>query len=287
MIFKFLKRNRRRRLTISFFATIILLTSLVVSTLIFFRIFEKEPVDERKLLQANYAEFLRKTKIYQTIALKGDAEKSLASLRTVTEVLDRTPTQETEQRARHYLAQADFLTNLARYAEAEKCISEAKQILIENDNVECAAYCDVLLYEGRLLAKNNQNKEAIERYQQGLSCSDAIMGFFSREAGSAYLYLGTAYLVPDLNQAAKALEFFNMYEASLNSSNEDRSLELMNCHKSMAIAYMYMRKYPEAEEKLNLAKETAFAKLPKNHSHCVHIEQIAALLKQSKSQQAH
>lgn len=287
MVSNFFKGNKRRKLTVSFFATIILLSSLIVSTLVFFRTFEAEPVDERKISQANYAEFLKKTRIHQRIALQGDDEKSLAALRTVAEVLDRTPTQNTEQRARHHHFQAEFLMNLGRDLEAEKCVADAKQILIENDNVESSAYCEVLLYEGRLLAKKNQTKDAIERYQQSLSCAEALAGFFSEGAGNAQLYLGTAYLSPDLNQPEKALEFFNTYEANLNSSTDDKSIELMNCHKLMAMAYLSMRKYPEAEEKLNLAKETAFAKLPKDHIHCVHIEELAAQLQQLKSKQAH
>lgn len=277
------KNDKRRGLTVSFFATVILVACLIVGTLIFFRAFAPAPIDEKQISRANQRELKSKIETYQALVKKGSAEKQLESVLEIIEVLDRTPSQEIESRAVYRLAKGDYMRNFKKNDEATKCYAEARAILVDYGKTASETYCGLLWREGNVLFSDHASSQAIEKYQQSLSCFETMNGLFSPPAGQVLASLSLVYMTSEANQPETALKYLSRYEAVCNSAGDERKLELMNCHKAMAMAYLNLHKLPEAEEKLNMAREVASAILPADHEQNVHIKMIATQLAQMKS----
>lgn len=183
-----------------------------------------------------------------------------------------------------YFQKCEIYRKLNQYDKAGPAIKKARSIVESSHLEDLPITCDILLREG-IIAYTNQNfVEAEEYMQQALSCSESINSYLSNQTSQDLIWLANANLSPAINKPERALQYLRAVEDVCNSSETERPAQLLACQKVQAMAFMQMKKYAEAEEKLLASQKMAEKLFPDaNAQQRVHIRELFLQLQREKS----
>ena len=163
-------------------------------------------------------------------------------------------------------------------APLRKAREYAEKYHLEEDHVTCQA----LLEEGIFSFADKKYADAEDQFQQALSCSQALTGSLSFETSQCLIWLANAYLSPTFNNPKRALQYLRMVEEVCGSCTPERPVQMMFCQQVQGQAYLQMKKYAEAEEKLLAAKEIAEQLFAPTHNQRQHINNLLEHLRAQK-----
>lgn len=284
-MFRTLKTTGKKtayKANIAFVLTLVLAAAILVAVAIFFRAGaspeqtrDKIPKEtEMKIGQLYFqAEVFRKQKKF---------DEALGCLKQAIEILEKDKSKDRTLLVATYIALSDMYRVTKRIDMGEAEVKRAKEIILENHMEESPFTCATLHREGLYKYIKKDFIAAEEYLQQSLTCSSTVTSSISCETSDNLLWLAHVYLAPGVNKPEKALQCLRQVEEV--STNNERPAHMMAAQKLQGEAYMSMKHYNEAEEKLLAAQAlTDRISTDPNHPQKVHIKNLLEQIKNAKA----
>ncbi len=278
-------KKRRGKASLTLVLTFLLAFIMLVLVGVFFRI-GLPPQDAHKTL--SLADQSKVNQLFvkaNSLRKKNKQKEAIIAGQQIIDILEREQPDDWMMLTMAYVANSDMYRDLGQFDKAAPLIRRAKEIVetkhLEEQNLTCA----ILLREGIFKYVSKDYLDAEEYFQQALSCSGTLTGYLSVESSSALLWLAEVCLTPTINKPQKAMQYLRAVEEVCGSAQPERPQQMMTCQKVEGMAFLQMRNFSEAEEKLLASNEIAERLFPDpNNGERMH---IAGLLKQARDGKTH
>ncbi len=272
------KRPAKANLTLILTFSIVIVMAVLVG--VFFRV-GQPPEDSPHKLSAAVQKKVNHL-FQQTNALRNQSKLNEAVVygQQLIDLLEKEQPDDWMMLLMACIAQSDMLRDLGQWDRAAPPLKRAREVVEAHHLEEQSLTCEILLREGIFKYVNKEYLESEELFQQALGCAATMNGYLSRESSGALIWIAENCLTPAINKPQKAMQYLRAVEEVCNSSQPERPQQMMLCLKVEGRAFMMMKKYTEAEEKLLAAQEIAqrIFPNPKNNER----QHIAGLLKQAR-----
>ncbi len=277
-------KTRRARANLTLILTFSSVIVIIVLVGIFFRVGQPPEDSPRKLStaaqhQVNYF-------FWQTDVLRkqNKLKEAVVYGQQLIDLLEKEKPDDWMILTMACVAQSDMLRGLGEWDKAATLIKRAREIVEAHHLEEQPLTCEVVLREGIIKFVNKEYLESEELFQQALSCTATMSGYLSIESSGVLIWIAENCLTPAINKPQKAMQYLRAVEEVCNSSQPERPQQMMLCLKVEGRAFLMMKKFTEAEEKLLAAQEIAQRIFPdpKNNERA----HITALLKEVRDGKA-
>lgn len=262
--------------------TLALAVVIIVAVGIFFKVgvSEQETQDriskdlEMQIGQLNFqAEVFRK---------QNRMDDAVGCMKKVVELLEKDKSKDRLPLVSAYIALSDTYRSTGRVEWGEPEIKRAKEIILADHLEEDPLTCAVLHREGLYKYIQKDYIAAEEYLQQSVTCSSTMISSLSAETSDDLLWLAHVYLSPGMNKPEKALRCLRQVEEVTNPA--ERPSHMMAVQKLQGMAYMALKRYAEAEEKLAASEQLVDRiSTDPNHPQRVHISKLLEQVRAAKS----
>jgi tetratricopeptide (TPR) repeat protein len=277
-------KTRRARANLTLILTFSIVIVMLVLVGVFFRV-GQQPKDSPKTL-STAAQHKVNHLFWKTDLLRKQHKLSEAVVygQQLIDLLEKEKPDDWMILTMACVAQSDMLRGLGQWEKAATLLKRAREIVEAHHLEEQPLTCEIVLREGIIKFVNKEYLESEELFQQALSCTTIMNGYLSRESSEALLWIAENCLTPAINKPQKAMQYLRAVEEVCNSAQPERPQQMMLCLKVEGRAFLMMKKFTEAEEKLLAAQEIAQRIFPdpKNNER----EHITALLKEVRDGKA-
>ncbi len=278
-------RKRHAKASLTLILMFLLVVIMLVLVGVFFRVGQPPQDAPRTLSRADQNEVNHLFFKANSLRQKNKQKEAVIVGQQVIEILEKEKPDDWMMLTMAYVANSDMYRELGQFDKAATLIKRAKEIVETNHLEEQHLTCEILLREGIFKYVSKDFLEAEDYFQQALSCSGTLTGYVSAQSSSALIWLAEVYLSPTINNPQKAMQYLRAVEEVCESAHPERPEQMMTCQKVEGMAFLKMRKFSDAEEKLLASNEIAERLFPDPK----HIERlhIAGLLKQARDGKAH
>ena len=218
----------------------------------------------------------------QVFRQQNKMNEAIGCMKQAVELLEQDKSTDRLPLASAYIGLSDMYRSTGKTNLGEPEVKRAKEIILKDHQEENALTCAILHREGLYKYIQKDYLAAEEYFQQSLTCSSSTISSLSAETSDDLLWLAHVYLAPGMNNPEKALRCLRQVEEVSNAV--ERPSHMMAVQKLQGMAYLALKRYAEAEEKLVASQQlTERLFTDPNHPQRVHIKKLIEQVRAAKS----